>query len=77
MEDVSEEPHVSTDGTADDDSSEDVDIRRERQTVECGEAFAEQIINCYLDNLPLSAMMVCLLCHWAVGGGLIRYASKL
>ena len=51
------------------DSEEDEVKREEREQLEAGETFCELMVQHYLDHVPMRAMTLCVLMHYATWWG--------
>ena len=71
------DPSSDDEDNRSDASSENEDLRDARAKAEAGEAFAEMIINLWLDGATFTAQTVCVLCYWVVMGGLGGFAHEL
>ena len=58
-------------------SSDDPEEAAERAKIEASENLCEFCINLYLDQIPLSAMSLCILMHWAVSAGVQGFVKRL
>ena len=67
-----EAPDLSDDSDSDDDT-EDCEEKEKRKA---GAEYSEMLINIFLDGLPMSAMTLCILSHYAEKAGLVGFANK-
>ena len=70
-------PMGDSESDPDTSSSECSADRGERLKQDAQEQFAEQLISIYLDNVPLTAQMLCLIAWWAVESGVKGFVEEL
>ena len=68
------EPESASD--LDDSNSDDSAEAAERHKKWAAEKFAEMLINTFLDNMPMTAMTLCILCHYAQLAGVSGFATE-